>query len=163
MANVKLSQTHNKMQKIPKNTHPKYFPDLIDYINYKPIQTPKKNKKTSMEKVHDNALEKMLQYPEIIGFPAETKIEKEISLYDKDTMNGEVDLIITDPTNSTTYYVEYKCHNCENNKKKAKKQLRKAKEFAPEIYRNKIEKLLYIYENFKIEELTEKGWAPFQI
>jgi hypothetical protein len=103
----------------------------------------------------------MLQNPEIIGFPSHMKIKKEIPLYDQTTMNGAVDLIITDQKKSTTYYIEYKCNNCENNKRKAKKQLKKARKYAPLIYRNANEKLLYIYEDFKVEELTENGWRPF--
>jgi hypothetical protein len=150
------------MQKIPKKQHPKYYPDIIEKINNSKTinkQNKRKSKYKLMEEKHKNALEKIAKNPAIIGIKESiyTEIEKKIYYLSKEV--GEIDGIIIN--NFETYFLEYKCNDCETNRKKAKYQLEKIPKFIEEKYKTKSARYLYVYGKFEVEELTKNGFRNF--
>ncbi len=151
------------MKKIPRGQNPKYYPDLIEEtLNPRIKKYNSKNKKSKhqiMENRHKKALENIAKDPSLIKIKDSIFTEIEKKIYDSSKEIGEIDGIITNE--EFTYYIEYKCNDCETNRKKAKHQLEKIPKFIEEKYQTKNAKFLYVHGKFKVYELTKEGFIPF--
>jgi len=148
------------MKKIPKGQNIKYYPEIVEQIlNPKTSKFNKKNKCQLMEKKHKKALEDMAQNPKLIGINNALHSEIEKKLYKNSKVKGEIDAIIINYEH--TYFIEYKCNDCELNRNKAKKQLKRIPNLIEKKYNLESAKFLYVYGKFETYELTSQGFIPF--
>lgn len=150
------------MTKLSRKQNPKYYPDVVEkFLNpqIKKFNKKRKSKHKLMEEKHKSALEDIAKDPSLIRITNSiyTEIEKKIYKCSKEI--GEIDGIIIN--DQYTYYLEYKCNDCETNRNKAKHQLEKIPKYIEEKYDIKNAKFLYVHGRFKVYELTEKGFIPF--
>jgi len=104
------------------------------------------NKKINLEKKHKKSLEKIAKNPASIGITGRFSLS---------------DIFVFDCVNGINYYIEYKCNDSKSMRKKAKKQILLAKEFADEKYRGNPQRLLYVSGEFNTKELMGEKWVDF--
>ena len=112
-----------------------------------------------MESKHKKALEDIAQNPNLIGIPNKIYTEIEKKLYKNSKIKGEIDGIIINYKH--IYFIEYKCNDCEQNRNKAKKQLKRIPHLIEKGYDLESAKFLYVHGKFETYELTDKGFIPF--
>lgn len=138
-----------------KGKHPKYYYDLIleNHTN-----KPKKHMSYHeiMEKLHKSRLETIVKNPSLIGITSPFLYQIELPLYSNEEKVGELDILIANEEKN--YFIEYKCHDCEINRNKAKHQLRKAQKYIDEKFKRENISLLYVHDKFVVEELFEDNW-----
>jgi hypothetical protein len=145
----------------------KYYPEIVEKIHsgeYKPKKR-KKKKKDPLQIKHNESLEKMKMDTSLIGIE-EIVQTPEIEFYferkrkGQEDEKGEADLVTV--SKNIAYYVEYKCNDCPNSMKSAKKQLLKAKRCINGEFERDITKLLYVRgDDFKTDELKGDEFLPF--
>jgi hypothetical protein len=148
---------------IPRKSHPKYYPEVISSEEKESEKIIFKKSKNNhfIQEVHDKHVMQMANKPPLIGIYGDYFSETEVSLFNQKERVGEVDLVIKVPQQGVVYYIEYKCRGLESNKNKAGDQLKKAQKFIADKYRGKLEKLLYVHDDFVVEELINDEWIPF--
>jgi hypothetical protein len=120
------------------------------------------NKKINLEKKHKKSLEKIAKNPASIGITGRFSLsEIEVPIFNSYEKVGEIDIFVFDCVNGINYYIEYKCNDSKSMRKKAKKQILLAKEFADEKYRGNPQRLLYVSGEFNTKELMGEKWVDF--
>ncbi len=154
---TKNSQKMTKYFKSINQYDPSNLEEYIEKIPYsrKKEKTRRKPKEKSLSmKKHDSMLEKILNSPESINIPDNFYHAKtQIPISNEYKTIGEVDILII--TKNDIYLIEYKTTDTKSASKKARRQLRKIKEYFIDDSKNM--HLLYVSGGqnspFKIYEL----------
>jgi len=105
------------------------------------------------KKIHSDSVSFIKNHPWRIGLESIALSTGESIIFRRNEIVREPDGLMFDPTTHTLYNIEYKTHHSNQNKHKAKGQLRDCHNYLRNLFYDWRIVNLYIHDNYKIEEI----------
>ena len=102
-------------------------------------------------KLHQQALDNIIRFPSIINLPDPLSAEIEVPFYEHKRLVGQADIVFEYLYAMTI--IEYKSHDTHQSRVRALCQLLNAREGLKKQYKKPINQLLYVHDDFQVEEI----------